>query len=335
MINNVILPSTTPDDWPEIRQSIYQRIVDSFGEPSLPLPTEKAAYEEIERYEKYGLTHIRLRYHMIGDEWNEGICVVPADVSPERPAPAVLVCHGSNLVKGKHGMLDLEGRPNRAYAVELAQRGYVTLSVDQPGFGPVLQHTTQEQITKDFYQRHPRWSLTGWRIHAHKRALEVLEQLPFVQGPCFGAMGHSLGGYAVLCLMALDERVAVGVTSTGVSPNLYNVYRSITVHRLHEPQFADAVAKSRGHMPWEKQEMIALCAPRALLMIEPFYDPYNPYIIPTFESMAKAAEVYKLLSAQEKISTVIHGDGHDTITDIRNYCYGWFDRFLAPKVAGA
>jgi hypothetical protein len=333
MIDNVILPSTTKNDWPGIRQSIYKRINDSFGEPSLPRPTKQAAFEEIDRYENYGLTHIHLRYHMIGNEWNEGICVVPADVTPDRPAPAVLVCHGSNRPQGKYSMLDLANRPNRAYAIELAQRGYVTLAVDQPGFGKGWEHLTQEQITEDFYQRHPNWSLTGWRNFAHQRALDVLEQLPFVQGPGYGAMGNSLGGYATLCIMALDERIAVGVTSTGVSPNLYNVYRSITVQRMNEPQFAAEVQKRRGHMPWEKQEMIALCAPRALLMIEPFNDPYNPYIMPTFESMAKAAQVYQLLSVPDRISTVIHGDGHDTITDVRDYAYRWFDRFLMPQVA--
>ncbi|HHW08631.1 MAG TPA: alpha/beta hydrolase [Firmicutes bacterium] len=332
MIDNVILPSTTREEWPLIRQTIVGRITESFGRPGRPRPAGKAAYQELARYEKHGLLHIHLRYHVIGDEWNEGICVVPPGVSAVNPAPAVLTCHGSNGSLGKQGMLDPENLPDRAYAIELARRGYVTFSVDQYGFGPALEQAAgAEELARKFYQSHPDWSLTGRHLFGHQRALDVLEQLEIVKGPPFGVMGHSLGGYAALCLTALDERIAAGVASAGVSPNLYNVYRGITSGRLAEPQFAAAVQQKRGRMPWEKQEMIALCAPRAFLMIEPYNDPYNPYILPTCACLEKAAAVYQLLGVPERIAALIHGDGHTTIASVREQAYCWFDRFLAAK----
>ena len=328
MIENVILPGTTREEWPGIRASIRRRIEESFGVPETPPSGGKAPFGEIDRYERHGLTHVVIRYHVIGDEWNEGICVVPAGASAAHPAPAVLTCHGSNGELGKLGVLDPENLPDRAYGIELARRGYVTFSVDQFGFGKVLREHTREQVAEEFYRRHPRWSLTGRRILEHRRALDVLEQLPFVRPGAFAVMGHSLGGYTTLCLSAFDERVAAAVASAGVSPNLYNVYRSITVNRAAEPQFVAHVEEHRGRMPWEKQEMLALCAPRAFLMIEPYNDPYNPCIVPTFECMAKAADVYRLLGAPEKLATVVHGDGHTTLPRIREFAYGWIERFV-------
>jgi hypothetical protein len=31
------------------------------------------------------------------------------------------------------------------------------------------------------------------------------------------------------------------------------------------------------------------------------------------------------------ISMLIHGDGHDTVDDVREYAYKWFDRYLLKK----
>src|SRR5205823_2314540 len=46
--------------------------------------------------------------------------------------PAVLCLHGTNNAVGHGIVVGLGGTPNRAYAIELAQRGYVTLAPNYP-----------------------------------------------------------------------------------------------------------------------------------------------------------------------------------------------------------
>ena len=77
------------------------------------------------------------------------------------------------------------GRPNRGYASELAERGYVTLAPNYP------------LLAK--YQ--PDLKALGWESGTLKavwdniRGLDLLESLPFVKPGGFGAIGHSLGGH--------------------------------------------------------------------------------------------------------------------------------------------
>ncbi len=85
-----------------------------------------------------------------------------------------------------HGVVvGLGDTPNRGYALELAQRGYVTLAPNYP------------LLAK--YQ--PDWKQLGWEsgtlkaVWDNMRGLDLLASLPFVDhSNGFGAIGHSLGG---------------------------------------------------------------------------------------------------------------------------------------------
>ena len=54
--------------------------------------------------------------------------LIPKDVlAGKKKAPAVLCLHGTDNVIGHGTVVGLGTRPNRRYAMELAERGYVTL----------------------------------------------------------------------------------------------------------------------------------------------------------------------------------------------------------------
>ncbi len=322
MIGNIILPSTAAAEWPKLREEIRARVVASMGAAPEGASGRPAKAEEIERFEKHGLTHVRLRYHVLDDAWNEMICVLPAGGGP---APAVFCCHGTTPA-GKLSVIDPK-IPNRAYGLELARRGYVTVAVDQFGFGATLEGTTQKDLQAAFFRRYPDWSLDGRRTLDHTRAVDALQTLPFVAGGGVGAVGNSLGGRAVIYFAALDERVKAAVPSTGISPNATNVFRSCTYQTELSPALSRAITKN-GVIPWDYHEMIALVAPRALLVVEPWNDSENPYVAPTFECFRNATAAWRLLGAPKSVSMLIHGDGHDTTADVREAAYRWFDRFL-------
>ena len=283
------------------------------------------AFEEVERYTAYGLTHIKLRYHILNDEWGCGILVLPEDIT-HKPH-AVLTIHGTNGTTGKYGMLAPDGTPNRAYAIELARRGFVTFSPDQYGFGEDMLDDAHRAQFDSFYTRHPSWSLTGRRLLGHVRALDVLDQLDYIRHDGYGVMGNSLGGHAAFYVAAFDERIATAVLSTGISPHITNVYRNLRKDPPFEPE-VDRITAATGHPPWEYNEMLALCAPRAVLCLEPINDPYNPYTATTIACIQSAWDVYRLLDATANLSMYIHGDGHDTVTDVRKFAYDWLEHHL-------
>ena len=88
---------------------------------------------------------------------------IPENATPETPAPAVLMAHGS--WKAREVM--------NSYAVELARRGYVVYNYDQYGMGD------SEPVNK--------------RSVDSRDALEIVAKLPYVNPEQIGITGHSSG----------------------------------------------------------------------------------------------------------------------------------------------
>ena len=327
MIGNIVNKDLKKEEWPILRERMLERIMQTFGTSPVGLEPTKNEFEELCRYEKHGLTHIKIRYHVFADEWAYAIIILPKGFKDGDVAPAVVTIHGTNGVRGKEGVCDPVGTPRRAYATELAERGFVTISPDQYGFGEAMESEEEQKKFDEFYDRYPEWSLSCRRVLGHVRVLDVLDQLDFVKHDGYGVMGNSLGGQAAFYLAALDERIKAAVLSTGLSPNLTNIYRALNRTQQLEPAVINAM-KRRGHTPWELNEMLALCAPRAVLCIEPFNDPCNPYTEATIDCIKSAWEVYNLVGDPSKLAMYIHGDGHDTVDDVRNFAYDWLERFM-------
>ena len=325
LIPSVITHRTAKEDWPGIRVSIRSTVLESLGLSESELAPVCNAFEEVERYTAHGFEHIKLCYHVVGNEWSSGILVLPKDLTAK--PHAILTIHGTNGTIGKYGMLDPDGTPNRAYAIELAQRGFVTFSPDQYGFGEGMLNPEVRENFDSYYTRCPNGSLTGRRLLGDIRALDVLDQLDYISHDGYGVMGNSLGGHAAFYVAALDERIQSAVLSTGVSPRITNVYRNLRKDPPYEPAINRATAET-GHPPWEYNEMLALCAPRAVLCLEPINDPYNPYTSATIACIQSAWEVYSLLDATANLSMYIHGDGHDTVPDVRRFAYDWLAKHL-------
>ncbi|HHN46040.1 MAG TPA: hypothetical protein ENN09_01240 [Planctomycetes bacterium] len=329
MPGDVILPDTRAEEWPGIRAAILRRITDTLGSPGAGCPLPAGEFSEIERCEKHGLVHVRFRYHVIGEEYNYGTLVLPSGGQPERPVPCILALHGTNGKEGKDGVLDPENKPTCAYAVELARRGYVAAAADQYGFGESVPDVRREAYTAAFYEKYPDWSIDGRRLLGHTRLLDALSLLPFIDGGAFGAIGNSTGGRGTVFLAALDERIKAAVGSTAVSPNATNVFRYLAHDYGLCPRLHDEIKRS-GCPPWDYHEMLALIAPRAFLSLEPFNDAEgcNPDVFPVMQCLYAAARVWRLLGSDERIAWYVHGDGHRTIGDVREFAYRWFDRFL-------
>ncbi|MFN9913000.1 MAG: alpha/beta hydrolase, partial [Pirellulaceae bacterium] len=114
--------------------------------------------------------------------------------------------HGTNNVVGPGSVVGLGDRPNRNYAVELAERGLVTLAPNYP------------LLAK--YQ--PELKALGWKsgslkaVWDNQRALDLLASLSYVDATHgFGCIGHSLGGHNGIFTAVFDPRIRTIVTSCG------------------------------------------------------------------------------------------------------------------------
>lgn len=331
VLPSVISPVAKKSDWPVLRARIHDVILKTWGQCPVKFGPAKNSHQEVSRYKKYGLTLIVYKYQVVGDSWDRGILVLPHNFDQHKKYPLVLAIHGTNGKEGADGMLDYEKLRRRAYGIELAKRGYLVFCPDQFGFGESIKDKSQDAVYSEFEAKYPDWTITGRQILGLIRAIDCASQFPFVNMTNgVGAIGNSLGGRSALYLMAFDQRVSVAVVSAGVSPMISNTYRGLNQIRRAQPFYWDEVEKHADY-PWDYNEMIALCAPRALFIIEPSNDPYNPFIECSFHAVLSALPVWKLYDSPEKLNFLMHGDGHDTRRPVREMAYEWFDRFLMQK----
>lgn len=326
----IILADTKAEDWPAIREKILQRVASYFGKGPVELKPATNKFEEIETYKNFGLTHIKYRYQIVDSIWTEAVLVLPQNLKKDEQANAVLTIHGTNGASGKLGVLGVTPVKNRQYAIELAKRGYITFSPDLFGYGSTIKNTTEEKLVNEFLVKYPNWSYRAIKLLTLIRAIDVLEQLPFVKKGAYGSMGNSLGGGMALYHAAIDSRIKVSVPSTGVSPAATNIFRLAKRGEKEEPERWKKIA-SDGKPPYDIHEVIALCAPRSMLFLDDYNDPYNPDAGASFNHVHQAMQVYQLLGTPNHIAMLIHGDGHDTVDDVREFAYRWFDRWFKRK----
>ncbi len=326
MIRDVVTPSMKPDGWAGIRTEIFERIQATMGET--PELSFDGTVQWGGEYDKDGLTVRELSYTCIPGIETPGMLILPEGFEAGQPRAAVLTIHGTNFELAHASLFRPEDRPNRAYAYELAKNGFIVMSVDQLAFAIGGNEEMHEEAKLAFYNEFPNWSLDGARLWIQQCALDILQGLDGVDAQRLGCMGNSLGGRTALYLAAFDPRIKAAVPSTGISPNITNLYR----HRPGPTSFSpplDADAHKDGKPPFEYQELLALVAPRAALYLEPWNDPYNPFIDTVFRCFEKARFVYQLLNADAKFQLLCHGDGHDTTGGVRDYAYWWLSKQLS------
>jgi dienelactone hydrolase len=211
--------------------------------------------------------------------------------------------------------------PNRSYALELARRGHVAISVDQPGFVCGGSSQQYNQWVDRFYADYPDWSHDGIHLATQQKAVSILQSLDGANLKRIACMGNSRGGRTSLLLAAFDERIDAAIVSTGISPNLTNVWRDLPRHKKpHCPRLATAIGET-GRIPFDYHELIAMVAPRTVFIIEPFNDPYNPLVEASYACFDKARHVWTLLEAEDRCQMLVHGYGHDTPPAVREYAY--------------
>ncbi len=252
---------------------------------------------------------------------------VPKDLPPGKRVPAVLCLHGTDNVVGHGIVVGLGNRPDRQYAAELAQRGYVTLAPNYP-----LLAKYQPDLAKLGWE-----SGTLKAVWDNMRGLDLLASLPFVDGSKMGAIGHSLGGHNSVYTAVFDDRLRVVVSSCGLDSYL-DYYNGDPTKWEPEKGWCQArymrkLADYRGRLadiPFDFHEMVGALAPRHVLIIAPTRDA-NFRADSVDRVVAAARPVFRLLGHDERLQ-VLHPDcEHDFPRPMREAAYQWMDQALRGK----
>ncbi len=238
--------------------------------------------------------------------------------------PAVLCLHQHNgqFELGKSEPAGLAGNPEQFYALELARRGFVTLTFDFLCF----EERRYSALEGAAYERFEftRRLVGGSTLQAKMafdaaRALDYLASRPDVDPARIGCIGHSLGGQQTLFTTALDERIAAAVSSCGFAS-----YRAIFRDAINH-NFSAYVPNllARGDFG----AVLSLVAPRPFLVAVGNADRIFPYdgIVESFEA---ARRVYEENEAGERLELIAVDGGHGFTDYLRAKAYAWLERWL-------
>lgn len=326
--NNEQVPVKTTADWLKRREEIVtgaQAVMGKLSGNEKRCPLDAKMEEEVDcgSYVRRFVTYASEP----GSRVPAYLCVPKSLLNGDgKKAPGILCLHGTDNVVGHGVVVGLGGRPNRQYASELAERGYVTFAPNYP------------LLAK--YQ--PDIKALGWEsgtlkaVWDNMRGLDLLESLPFVKAGAFGTIGHSLGGHNSVYTAVFDDRIKVIVSSCGLDSYL-DYYDGNEKNWFPEKGWCQTrymlkLADYRGRLqdiPFDFHELIGALAPRHVLIVAPLKD--SNFRHDSVDRIATAArEVFKLYGHEDRLR-VEHPDcDHDFPVEMRQQAYGLFEHILKP-----
>lgn len=287
--------------------------------PKSSEPVDLRVKEEV-RLERY--TRQRVTYVPEKGDRTPAFLLVPHERSNKRPG---MICLPGSSKPGKDipsGVL--RNRPDQLWAHELAERGYVCLVIDYP-----LLHT-QEYATDPYKMGYVSCTMKG--IVNHRRAVDLLASLPYVDAAKIGVIGHSLGGHNALFLATFDERVRAIVSSCGFNVFAKHAGGDITAWALkyYMPRIDTVYGKDPAKLPFDFTEILAAMAPRPVFVNAPLHDAPDFEVSGVRDCVDAALPVYRdVFRAAERL-VVEYPDARHTFPDAqRQSAYRFLDRWLA------
>ena len=158
----------------------------------------------------------------------------------------------------------------------LVSRGFAVLAFDQIGFGTRLHEAGR------FYERYPGWSLMGRMVADARDAVDALARLEEIDASRISLLGYSLGAKVGLFAAAADERIRAVAAVCGVEALRLDRPEKGTEGLRHYshlhgliPRFGFFLGRE-SRLPVDYDEVLALAAPRPVLVVAPTRDRYAP-----------------------------------------------------------
>jgi len=308
------IPVRTQDDWTIRRHHVLANMQQVMGSHAALQRSQSLDVRIKEEKKIGGLIRRKLAYRSDRNEPVTAYLFLPEDRS--KPAPAVLCLQQTNRL-GKEEVVGIGGDSNLAYGLHLAQRGYVTLAPDYPGFG-------DSQF--DFDPRRGYTSGTMKAIFDNIRAVDLLQSLTEVDGNRIGVIGHSLGGHNAMFTAPFEPRLKVIVSNCGFCRFHKDDVPSWTSAK-YMPRLATVYENDPDKIPFDFPEIIATFAPRPFLAIAAQGDTDFDYT-GVQDSIKSASSIYELLGAAGQLQAHYPKTKHAFLPPARKVAYEFLDKYL-------
>jgi dienelactone hydrolase len=323
----------SPEQWMEKAKELEAVWIDYIGNRPELYERGEPDWELLSEAELEGHRRQHIRYVSAGGDFVTAYLLHPHSEAAGKNAgkrlPAIVAMHPTSN-SGKDDIATPDGRENRRYALELAQRGYVVLAPDTITAGERVY--TAPYQTAPFYEKHPEWTAVGKMLVDHLYGVDLLCRLDGVDPGRIGAIGHSLGGYNAFFLAGLDKRIKAFVSSCGFAtftgdpnPNRWGVRDWFT----HIPRFTDDLKQDK--IPFEFHEIAALAAPASAFFWSGQTDHIFPHWKDISQAMAEVGQLYRLLGAEDRFLYLMGSGDHDFPGFARKAAYDFLDRWLKPN----
>lgn len=218
----------TERNWPAARMRLLQGATNVLGTP----PVEKPPLDPRIISEHDCGSYVRRKVSIEaqpGDRMPLYLLIPKPNRSPlasliSRGTPAIICFYGTSGGAGKDTTVGLSGRvpgsephANMAFAVDMAEAGFVAVAPDYLRDGERIKPGRRPYDTTDFYKEFPDWSIHGKDIWDTSRVIDYLETLKFVDARRIGMVGHSYGGHSTIFATAMEPRIKVAVANGPVS----------------------------------------------------------------------------------------------------------------------
>ena len=312
-------PVRTPEDWQKRRAEILRYWHAQMGE--WPALIEKPKIEFAEKQRREGVTQQRIKIETApGRTVDDAYLLVPDGPGP---FPAVLVVY----YEAKTGV-GLGKSPLRDFALQLARRGFVTLSL---GGDPNTYYPSKESCR-----------IQPLSFHAYEAAncCNALAGMANVDPKRIGVVGHSYGGKWAMFAACLYERFACGAWSdpgivfdeSRANVNYWEPWY-LGFEPGQEPRKRGIPSKANPRTgPYKKMmadghdlhELHALMAPRPFLVSGGAEDPPERW-----KALNHSITVNKLLGVENRVA-MTNRKTHAPTPESNELLYLFFESCLKP-----
>jgi len=233
----------------------------------------------------------------------EGLLVVPAGASPEKPVPLVVAQHGiGSCPERTFGLLD-KGDAYHRYSEEMVKAGFAVLA-------PMNLRTAERRNRIERLCRLADTSLPGIELVRVQRLLDEVLPDPRIDEERVGMWGLSLGGLATMFWMPLEPRIKAGVVAAW-----FNHRRNKMV--IPDERYSCFLETREEHAFFDgwlteftDSDAASLICPRPLLIQTGKKDgiAHWPQVIEEFEV---SRTHYEKLGISERIEMDLHEGGHE------------------------
>ncbi len=330
--NNSLKGIDSKADWDANSKEMRRQLLEMLGLWPLPAKTDLKPVVT-GKIEAGGIRVEKIHFQSMPGLYVTANLYLPQKIEGKIPAILYVCGHANVLIKETVGdktiSVSYGSKVHYQYhPVWFAQNGYACIALDTLQLGEIqgIHHGTYNQNM--WWWQCMGYTSAGVECWNAMRALDYLQTRPEIDSSRLGVTGRSGGGATSWWIAAADERIKAAVPVAGISDLQAHLLEGI------EPRLRKGVIT--GHCDcmyfinlyrWDFTQLIALCAPRAVLLGNSDEDPIFPK--PGYLRMVdKVKKIYALLNAPDGFALLESKGGHVDTIELRRGINAWMNKWL-------